>query len=393
MKNSRNIIQQKLDNKIFSSLKEKLSQYIIKDDIVIVGVSGGPDSMFLSCAIYYFFIQQSYNLKNLIFIHLNHGVRSESIEEAETIKQRFKWTELILFSRPKTLKQTENDLRKRRYQMFLESMIKFWANKLFLGHHFNDRVETSLLNLIRGCWVDGFIGIKPIESHHLLQWKTVVRPLLSLHKTEIISTCELLKIPYVQDKTNQDSFVSQRNYLRNEILPNLFLQKWFEQLFKKRYKKHDNQSIENILQPITISPYRKAKSAYCLMKKRNEISHQDLLRILKQLHASAGVTSETLKEFIPFIQTGTKWRKSVQWIIVMISHGKIYFFGAPPSFREKTIDNKPKITTLYYKGKTWNKYCITEKIPIFRRNFIPVVIKGNQIISWDKKQRKESTIF
>lgn len=404
MKNTRNIIHQKYNNKVFSSLEKVFSQHISKDDIVAVAVSGGPDSMFLSCSLYNFFINQKYNIKNLIFIHLNHGVRSESIEEAKAIKQRFKWTSLEIITRPKTSKATENDLRKRRYQTFLDTMTKYWANKIFLGHHFDDRVETSLLNLLRWCWVDGFIGIKPMESHHLLNGKIAIRPLLSIRKTEILNLCETQNIPYVQDKTNQDSSVSQRNYIRNEILPKLFLQKWFEQLFQKRYQKYDSQSIESLLQPITISPYRKTKSAYCLIKNRKECSAQDLLRIFKQLHASSGITSKTLQEFLPFVQTASKWRKAIQGVIVIIAHGKVYFFVASDRFREKTLDKDAKITTIgkgkrypqkddYHRWKTRNKYCITEKIPVFRRNFIPVLAKGNKIISWDKKGRDESTIY
>ncbi|AHB41857.1 hypothetical protein P148_SR1C00001G1079 [candidate division SR1 bacterium RAAC1_SR1_1] len=389
----RNITKQKFDTKIFFSFHNFFSQHIFKNDIVAVAVSGGPDSMFLSCLLYDFFVSQKYNTKNLIFIHLNHGVRTESIEEAKNIKQRFTGTSLEIITRPKTLKATENDLRKRRYQKFLDTMIKHGANKIFLGHHFDDRVETSLLNLLRGCGVDGFIGIKPIEHHHLLHGKLVVRPLLSLRKTEILDTCKQQNIPYVQDISNQDISVSQRNYLRNEIIPKLFLQKGFEKLFQKRYQKYDSQSIENLLQPITISLYRKAKSAYYLIKNRKECSAQDLLRIFKQLHASAGITTKTLQEFLPFVQTANKGRKSIQGVIVMIAHGKVYFFVASERFREKTIDNKTQITTLHYRGKTRNKYCITEKIPIFRRNFIPVVIKGNKIISWDKKGWENTTIF
>ena len=237
------------------------------------------------------------------------------------------------------------------------------------------------------------MAINPIEAHHLLQGKTVVRPLLSLRNQQILAVCKKHHIPYVQDSTNQDSSVSQRNYLRNELLPDLFSQQGFEQLFKKRYKKYENQSNENILFPITISPHRKAKSAYCLSKNKKEVSSQDLLRILKQLHASSGVTSKTLKEFLSFIQTGTTGRKYFQGVTIMIAHEKVYFFVAPLRFREKNLDNKQQITTLYYRGKTWNKYCITEKIPLFRRNFIPVIVKGNKIISRDKKQWKDTTTF
>lgn len=393
MKSPWNITQQIYQEKIFSSLEKQFSQYISPEDHIAVAVSGGPDSMFLSVALYNFFVQHTYNLNHLIFIHLNHNVRDESTQELKLIKQRFQGTELEVVTRPKTLKASENDLRKRRYQAFLDIMNKRWISKIFLGHHFDDRVETSLLNLVRWCGIDGFMAIKAMESHHLLQGKVVIRPLLSLRKQQILETCDKVWIPYVQDSTNRDSSVSQRNYLRNELLPDLFSQKWFEQLFQKRYKKYDSQSLENLLQPITISPHRKATSAYCLSKNKKEVTAQDLLRIFKQLHASSGITSKTLQEFLQFIHSGTTGRKYFQGVTIMIAHTKVYFFVAPLRFREKNLDNNKQITTLYYKGKTWNKYCIAQKIPIFRRNFIPVVIKGNKIVSRDKKQRKSTTIF
>lgn len=124
MKSNWNITQQTYQEKIFSSLEKQFSQYISPEDHIVVAVSGGPDSMFLSVALYNFFLQQKYNLNHLTFIHLNHNVRSESLEESKLIKQRFQGTQLEIITRPKTLKATENDLRKRRYQAFLDVMTK-----------------------------------------------------------------------------------------------------------------------------------------------------------------------------------------------------------------------------------------------------------------------------
>jgi len=388
MEKFRHITQQTYKAKKSSFIEKQFSQYISKNEHIAVAVSWWPDSMFLSFELYNFFVQKKYNLKNITFVHLNHNVRSESILELRNIKQRFKWTQILTFTRKKTKKATENDLRKRRYKTFLDIMKKQNINKIFLGHHFDDRVETSILNLIRWCWEDGFMSIKQLEFHYLLQWKTVVRPLINIRKSQILKLCETQKIPYVQDITNQDSSISQRNFLRNEILPNLFSQKWFEQLFKKRYKKYDSQSLENLLQPITKNPKRKTKSAYCLSKRREELTSQDLLRIFKQLHASSGVTRDTLKDFIWFIKTGSKWWKYIQWVVIMISHNKVYFFVAKPLFWQKPLDKVSKIDTYYYKWKTWNKYCIAQKIPVFWRNFIPVKIQWNKILSRDKKRRK-----
>jgi tRNA(Ile)-lysidine synthetase-like protein len=360
--------------------------------------------MFLCFEIYHFFLSQKYDPKNIVFIHLNHQVREESYNEAKLVAKWFEGVHLELITRPKTPHYTENDLRKRRYQTFLEIMNREDVDKIFLGHHFDDRVETSFLNLLRWCGIDGFMGIKHQESHHLLQGKMVIRPLLNISKSTIMDRCAQENIPYVLDKSNQDPWVSQRNYIRQTLIPQLFSEQEVRELFEHWYQKYDTQTKENKLIPITISPYRNAKSAYRLSSEKKDIDQQDLLRIFKQLHASAGITRDMVQDFFLFIKTANSWRKYFQGITVMLSHGKVYFFSAPLRFREKTLDKQEEMDTLHqvqrfpqkndsFKGKTRNKYCISQKIPLFRRNFIPIIAKGNKIVSRDKKWRKETIIL
>lgn len=337
-------------------------------------------------------------------MHLNHKVRKESTDEAKNIQKWFSGCNLEYFIRENISSKKENDLRNRRYGVFKYLMKQHKAKIIFLGHHFDDRVETSLLNIKRGCWIDGFMWIKPKEKHHLLWWKLVIRPLLDIRKHDIIEESKLQKIPYVQDQTNFDLDISKRNYIRNQILPKLYEDPNFEKIFRQRYQKYDSKPKIKILSPITKSKFRWVKSAYVLDLLRQEMTGELLKDVLKKLHSSWWLTKKTIQDFLKFIQNAKKWRKQINKTIIIIAHEKIYFFEAKAGFREKTVDKKKKIDKEWlierypqkndlFKWKTRNKYCITEKIPLFRRNFIPVIAQGNKIISWDRKSRKSSTVY
>jgi tRNA(Ile)-lysidine synthetase-like protein len=405
MQKSRTIKTSKIkESDLFHFFVNKIHSEISSKNIVLVGLSGGVDSMVLSFFLYHFFIQKGYPLKNLIFVHLNHKVRKESTDEAKNIQKWFSGCNLEYFIRENISSKKENDLRNRRYSVFKYLMKQHKAKIIFLGHHFDDRVETSLLNIKRGCWIDGFMWIKPKEKHHLLWWKLVIRPLLDIRKHDIIKESKLQKIPYVQDQTNFDVDISKRNYIRNQILPKLYEDPNFEKIFRQRYQKYDSKPNIKILSPITKSKFRWVKSAYVLDLPRQEMTGELLKDVLKKLHSSWWLTKKTIQDFLKFIQNAKKWRKQINKTIIIIAHEKIYFFEAKAGFREKTVDKKKKIDKEWlierypqkndlFKWKTRNKYCITEKIPLFRRNFIPVIAQGNKIISWDRKSRKSSTVY
>jgi hypothetical protein len=114
------------------------------------------------------------------------------------------------------------------------------------------------------------------------------------------------------------------------------------------------------------------------------------MQTMKTLDSSNNITTPLLKERTKFLQKNESWYKYFNGVYLFKSHGKIYFISAPKLFREKTIDSIKKIDTVTvqrfpqkgdrYKGKTRNEWCINQKIPIFQRNFIPIVVKKNQIL-------------
>jgi tRNA(Ile)-lysidine synthase TilS/MesJ len=112
---------------------------------------------------------------------------------------------------------------------------------LIIGHNLTDRIETSLMNMRRGCQVRGFVNMKVQEgkkwsksgqkvvkdqilhTHYpsLVTRYHFLRPLLQYSKKQVQEYCDEHKIPYMIDASNADITVSQRNRIRHEIVMKL----------------------------------------------------------------------------------------------------------------------------------------------------------------------------
>lgn len=254
---------------IKKSKESRRHTYINKDSKILVAVSGWPDSMYLLSLLKDFFKQQKYPSKNLHIISCDHGTRPEIKKEMTTVKN---------FSSPHPRKSiqyqgkktTEDALRQRRHQEFIHYAKKENIWLLFLGHHLDDRIETTILSLQQWCGYKGFCGMKRYEKHFLDETISIVRPLLSSYsKEEILKECEKKHIPYHIDPSNNDIYTSQRNSIRKyiSILSN-------DTKFKKSWQKvynHIDKKEEKI---------SKTSNAYMLLWHHYRPSYEEDTRIL-----------------------------------------------------------------------------------------------------------------
>lgn len=190
-----------------------IENLITQDTKVVVGVSGWCDSMYLLYKLKTFWKEKRYNPDHLHIITCNHNIRSESVEEVEKVRKFAEPYPCTIVSYQEK-KKSEDSLRKRRHQEFIKLCHWIQAQYLFLGHHLDDRIETTLLNILRGCGISGIQGMQVEQIHYLDPDITVVRPLLFLEKKTIRKECDRNKIPYYEDYTNTNPLVSQRNYIR-----------------------------------------------------------------------------------------------------------------------------------------------------------------------------------
>lgn len=390
-------------------LQNSIKKQVVTRENIIVAISWGADSMLTAVLIYNFFITNKYSLQNLFFVHFNHKIRSASTQEEKFIKEYFSGVNLLCIPRTwSTKNSTESSLRWRRYVQLQKLVKKHNIDRVVLGHNLSDRIESTFLNILRGASLKGFLSMDFAQSHPLLTGAKVMRPLISLSKKNILEICKKNNIPYITDKSNFDNTTSLRNKLRNKILPQLFAlnknensQKTFENSMENIYTEinklqargHRPQATNTMglgawgLRHIPKSPYRKASFAYQRDTKQNKITIENIIKILNTLGIYNNISSVFLKELTTFLQTAKNWHKYFQKTYFFVAHGKIYIISAPKDFRKKHITNKdldkwyryPRETDRY-KGKTRNQYCITQKIPVFWRNFTSILEKDKKIV-------------
>lgn len=198
---------------------EKVKDFINRENLipqnstVIVGLSGGMDSMVLLDIL----TLLGYNC---IAAHCNFHLRNdESDRDEKFVKNWCKTIDTQYTSINFDTKQYAADrkisiemaARELRYCWFEAIRNEYQANYIAVAHHKDDSVETLLLNLIRGTGIKGLTGISPKNGH-------IVRPLLCLSRNEIESYISERDIPYVTDSTNHED-IYLRNSLRLNVIP------------------------------------------------------------------------------------------------------------------------------------------------------------------------------
>lgn len=215
-----------LENKVLETIKKY--QLIEKEDKLVIGVSGGPDSMALLHILLTLQEKEQIPSCTLLVAHVNHMLRKEAEEETAYVEEFCRLHQIPCFVKRAKVEElaqkakmgTEEMGRNIRYQFFEEVRQKEKAQKIVTAHHANDNAETVLMNILRGSGTAGLKGIEPIRKNE----KNVVfvRPLLNCTKEEIYEYCKEKKLQPKIDKSNQEN-VYNRNKVRNILIP--FLEK------------------------------------------------------------------------------------------------------------------------------------------------------------------------
>ncbi len=208
------------------TILDTISKYNLIDpgDIIVVAVSGGPDSMCLLDNLVY--LEEQLKIKQIVVAHLNHMIRKEANDETEYVKNYCKSKNIECYIKfvdvIKTAEEqkigTEEAGRKERYNFFDEISKKVNANKIAIAHNCNDNAETVFMHLLRGSGIPGLCGIKPYREGKF------IRPLIKCERNEIEQYCEDNKLYPKYDKSNNDNTYT-RNKIRNALIP--YIQKEF----------------------------------------------------------------------------------------------------------------------------------------------------------------------
>lgn len=204
-----------LEDKVLNTIKRY--EQIKSGDTIVVGVSGGPDSI---CLLNVLKNLQNELRINIVVAHINHMIRKEADSETEFVQDFCEQRDIKCFVKKADVLQiakekklgTEEVGRKIRYDFFEEVKNIVGGNKIATAHNANDNAETVLMNFLRGSGSTGLKGIEPIRDNKL------IRPIIECTRQEIEQYCNEKGLNPKYDKTNQENIYT-RNKIRNMLIP------------------------------------------------------------------------------------------------------------------------------------------------------------------------------
>ena len=236
---------------------------IENNDNIVVGFSGGPDSVFLVEMLKK--LQYFFNFK-IYLVHINHLLRGEDADSDENFSFEYaKKNNLEIFIKRIPVKEIAKEIgktleevgREERYKFFSEIYEKVGANKIATAHNKDDQIETFLFRLTRGTSLQGLEGIKTKNNN-------IIRPISEIYKKDILEYLNKNEIQYKIDKTNFENEFT-RNSIRLDLIP------FIEERYNIKFKDKIFSLIEEIREnnqnnSLNLSDYTDSKNRILLEK-------------------------------------------------------------------------------------------------------------------------------
>ncbi|MBQ4283093.1 MAG: tRNA lysidine(34) synthetase TilS, partial [Lachnospira sp.] len=234
------------NDNIILAMIDKITQYIKQYNMleecerIVVGLSGGADSVCLLHVLHSVIEQSAYDIR-LMAVHVNHGIRGEEAARDEEFAKTFCDNLGVDYvservNIPKLAKDgcmsEEEAGREVRYTVFAK--YAGVRGKIAVAHHMDDQAETVLMNIFRGSGLKGVSGMAPVRGN-------IIRPLLCVTRQDIEDYIAHQGLSYVTDSTNSEN-VYTRNRVRNELIP------YVKQNFNPEIVKHLASLAEEISQ-------------------------------------------------------------------------------------------------------------------------------------------------
>lgn len=300
---------------------EFLKKYDLEDKTIVVGFSGGYDSMCLLDILSQIKNLKEYDDLKIIAAHFNHNWRGkEALKEQEVCRlfASSKGFEFYTKTASPSVKKTENDARLARYEFFEECVENFDADAVFTAHNKDDNAETVLYRTIKGT---GLVGLKGISEKR----DVFYRPLLKTPRSEIAEYCEKRNLIPNLDSSNND-INYRRNYIRLNIMP--ALEKINPSVMESlntlaEVAVSEDSIIEEYLN--TIRPRIYTEDGRLISKEYSKLSEQVKMRILHEFIQNMDLDYDfkRIKELYCFIENNIEKRNgstlslaSAKWLYV-----------------------------------------------------------------------------
>ncbi len=422
----------KRNNNIIEKVKKSIEEHglISFRDSILVGLSGGADSVCLTHILYT--LGKEMDL-NIAAAHLNHNIRGAEAQRDEDFARAFseslgipcfiKTADVIGYAKTNGM-SVEMAGREKRYAFFGNMATEHGFDKIATAHNRNDNAETILMNFMRGSSLAGLSGIPYIRGN-------VIRPVLDLTRAEIEEYCRNHNLEYITDSTNSENEYT-RNKIRHFIIPNI------EEQFNKNFvntvsrngeiiKAEDNyinqatdafflsavngneMNLTMLCKQHTAIKRRAIKRFIAQSVGRNDISSdfiEDALSMIskgrsgKEVSLPNGyaarleydrlvaVKQENIKDYEYKAEIGKKIKIPEYGVEILIERAKgkqkddaRYFSNVNES--DIVIRNRRFGDVFYPCGmdgrKKLKKFFADEKIPVSERNKIPIITFGGEI--------------
>ena len=327
-------------------MKEKILEVIRKYNLIesgdklVLGVSGGPDSMCMLDILNDIKNDKNLNLKfDIVVAHVNHMIREEADRDEQYVKEYCEKNNIEFYSRSIDVQKIGNNMkigteeagRNVRYEFFDEILKLTKSNKIAIAHNKNDKIETILMNLFRG---SGLLGLKGIEAKN----GKYIRPLIECERSKIEEYCSEKNLNPRIDKTNFDNTYT-RNKVRNVVIP--YIKEEFNPNIIETIDRLSELILdeENYMQEITVENYNlilenenKDEIVFNLKKfnlLKDIIKSRIILYTVKRLFGtSKGIEKIHIDDIIKLCgnNIGNKYTMPNKNLKVLVQNKKIYFY-------------------------------------------------------------------
>ncbi len=296
-------------------MKATIEQHnlIQKKDVIVVGLSGGPDSLAMMQALIE--LKETYEI-DLIAVHINHMFRGALADADEAFVKAFcesKGIRCYAFREPiesialESGKSFEETGRERRYERFNQVLKEVQGHKIAVAQNKNDVVETFMINLMRGAGIEGLASIDYRRG-------PIIRPLLDIERSKIEQFCRDRNLSPQIDHTNQENDYT-RNKMRNIVLPYLketFNPSIMEVLSRtivvmKKEKIFWQQYVEKLFAECCFWEKEEIVIELSTFDRKTEAEKDHLLRYVIELLRGnlVNISSSTIQSIHQLTQTGT----------------------------------------------------------------------------------------
>ena len=298
----------------------------LNNTTVVVGLSGGPDSI---CLLHYLYKLKKQQNLHIIAAHLDHEWQESSKIAVQTCSDICNALDITLVSKKLSELKFESkwngsqeELGRKMRRFFFESVAQeYQASSIALAHHQQDQHETFFIRLLRGSSLTGLTGMKERDNLY-------VRPLLHWSKQEIMQYLHDYDLAYYTDPTNiSDEYL--RNRIRNHLIPTMHeIDNRFEKNLEstmQQLSQADDFIHQQILQTLQNISNDKGIDKIAFLKLHTVLQQGILLQLLIQNNVAFTASQKLFKEIMRFLEHSTK-DKHILHQTWMLQKSKNFFY-------------------------------------------------------------------